>query len=373
MDTSNNISFYARASIIFIGIFTLTAALYLLQGIIVPLVYATILAIVVSPVVNFLVKKKMNRLLAISLTVTIAVVLTLLIIIMLLSQLSMFSESLPKLLIKFDQLLKQSETWLTSKFNIRVFNVHSWITETNESIMSGSRAMVGQTLISLGSVLVVLILIPVYIFLVLLYQPLLVEFIHRIFSFGDRAAVNEVLASTKKIIQSYLVGLSLEALIVAALNSICLLALGIDYAIFLGIIGALLNVIPYIGGVIAVALPMLIALATKSPSYVLLVLGAYLLIQFVDNHFIIPKVVASKVKINAFVSIVAVISGGALWGVAGMFLSIPLTAILKVIFDQVECMKPWGYLLGNIAPTKRVSIHQLKDKIKNLKKIYHAS
>jgi predicted PurR-regulated permease PerM len=362
MDTSDKTPPYVRTTLSFVGIFTLITALYLLQGIIVPLVYATILAIVLSPIVNLLVRKKMKRILAITLTVSVAILVTLTVITLLLSQLSMFTESLPKLLAKFDILLQQVEGWLTGKFNIRVFNVHSWMNETSASVMAGSRSMVGQTLVSIGSVLVVLILIPVYVFMILLYQPILIEFIHKLFSTNKRIAVNAVLSSTKKIIQSYLVGLSVEALIVAVLNVTCLLILGIDYAIFLGAIGAVLNVIPYIGGAIAIILPMLIAFATKTPTHALLVLGSYLFIQFVDNHFIIPKVVASKVKINALVSIIVVLAGGALWGLPGMFLSIPMTAILKVIFDHVEGMKPWGFLLGNIEPTTASKFHFIKQK-----------
>ena len=112
-----------------------------------------------------------------------------------------------------------------------------------------------------------------------------------------------------------------------------------------------LNVIPYIGGIIAVALPMIIAFSTKSsPTDALLVLIVYVIIQFIDNHYVIPKVVASKVKINGFISIVVVLAGGALWGIPGMFVSIPLTAIIKVIFDRIDSLKPWGFLLGDTMP-----------------------
>jgi len=83
---------------------------------------------------------------------------------------------------------------------------------------------------------------------------------------------------------------------------------------------------------------------------VLLVMATYVLIQFIDNHYLIPQIVASKVKINALVSVIVVLLGGALWGVPGMFLSIPITAIIKVIFDHIEPLKPWGFLLGNNVP-----------------------
>jgi predicted PurR-regulated permease PerM len=160
-----------------------------------------------------------------------------------------------------------------------------------------------------------------------------------------------VLAGTKKIIQTYLAGLFLEMLIVAVLNSAGLLILGIDYAIVLGITGALFNIIPYLGGIVAIALPMTVAYVTKdSLTSPFLVLAVYLAIQFIDNHYVIPRIVASRVKINALVSVIVVLIGGMLWGVPGMFLSIPLTAIIKVICDHIEPLKPWGFLLGNIIP-----------------------
>jgi predicted PurR-regulated permease PerM len=96
---------------------------------------------------------------------------------------------------------------------------------------------------------------------------------------------------------------------------------------------------------------MIIAIATKSsPWFALLVLAMYVFIQFIDNNYLVPKIVASKVRINALFSIIAVIAGSALWGIPGMFLSIPLLAIIKLIFDHIEPLKPWGFLLGDTVP-----------------------
>jgi predicted PurR-regulated permease PerM len=160
-----------------------------------------------------------------------------------------------------------------------------------------------------------------------------------------------------------LVGLIIEAIIVAVLDTTALLILGIDYAILLGIIAALLNVIPYIGGLVAVALPMIVAIATKSTAwYAFYVLVMYYIIQLFDNNFIVPYIVASKVKINALFSIIVVFVGNALWGIPGMFLSIPMLAIVKLIFDHIEPLKPWGFLLGDTMPPL-IKIKPLIDKI----------
>jgi predicted PurR-regulated permease PerM len=182
----------------------------------------------------------------------------------------------------------------------------------------------------------------------------LLEFIRRLFKSEHHSTVADILLNTKNIIQSYLVGLFFEMLIMAVLNSTGLLLLGIPYAIILGILGAILNIVPYIGGIIAIALPMLIAYVTKdSYTYPLMVLGIYIAIQFIDNHYLIPHIVAKRVKINALVSVIVVLIGGELWGISGMFLSIPIIAILKVIFDHIDDLKPYGYLLGNIVPVVR--------------------
>lgn len=179
--------------------------------------------------------------------------------------------------------------------------------------------------------------------MIIYYKPLLFEFFARLFPKNLHVTVVEVLSETKALIQSYLFGLIVEGALVAILNSLALWILGIPYAILLGVIGALLNIIPYIGGVIAVALPMLMAIASKEPVDALYVLIAYLIVQFIDNNFFVPKIVASKVKINALISIIVVLVGNELWGVPGMFLAIPLTAIIKVIFDRIGPLQPFGF------------------------------
>src|SRR4051812_7058831 len=115
MNTPHRIPFYAKSSLIFMGILTLVAVLYIAQGIIVPLIYATILAIVLSPVVDFLVSKNVNRVVAITLTILIVVVVIFFLIVIVLSQIGMFSEALPGLLTKFDLLVHQIELWLSVK------------------------------------------------------------------------------------------------------------------------------------------------------------------------------------------------------------------------------------------------------------------
>ncbi|MBN2807747.1 MAG: AI-2E family transporter, partial [Prolixibacteraceae bacterium] len=251
----------------------------------------------------------------------------------------------------------------SSYYDINSKQIYGWIEKTQADILDTSSAAIGRTLVIVGNGLVIVFLIPVYIFLILYYQPILIEFIRKLFGIEHEKKVNQVVTQTKSVVQQYLVGLLIEAVIIAILEVTTLLILGIEYAILLGVLGALLNMIPYIGGLIAVAMPMAVALVTKDNSWTAIyILIIYYIIQLIDNNFIVPKIVSSKVKINALFSIIAVIAGNALWGVTGMFLSIPLLAIIKVIFDNIEPLKPWGYLLGDTMPP-RISIKPLLKKI----------
>jgi predicted PurR-regulated permease PerM len=187
--------------------------------------------------------------------------------------------------------------------------------------------------------------------MILFYQPILIEFVRRLSGSNYETHVREIVSQIKTVIQRYLVGLFIEAVLMATMNTVALLILGIEYAFILGILAAVLNVIPYIGGIIAVAMPMMVALVTKpSPWYAFYVLAAYYVIQLIDNHYIVPYIVASKIKINALFAVIIVLVGNALWGIPGMFLSMPILAIIKLICDHIEPLKPWGFLLGDTMP-----------------------
>ena len=342
---------YAKATIFLVGFFAFLAMLYIAQGIIVPLVFAVIISILLQPVVDFFTGKKINRVIAILITIFITFLVIAGFGVLLFSQISQFSESWPILVERFTGLLNDAVIWASGYFDINQQEINSWITENQGEILNANTAAIGQTLVTVGGWLIVLFLVPVYVFLILFYQPLLLDFVCRIFGKNNHSKVREITSKTKTVIQRYLVGLLIEIAIIATLETATLFILGIDYAIMLGIIGALLNLIPYVGGLVAVALPMMVALVTKTNAwYAFWVLVIYYIIQLVDNNFIVPKIVASKVKINALFSIIAILVGNALWGIAGMFLSIPLLAIVKLIFDHIESLKPWGSLLGDTMP-----------------------
>lgn len=340
---------YLKTVLIIIGLVAIVFILYIAKGIIIPIVFATILAVVLHPAVNLLMRLKIHRIAAIIIVMFLTFILIASFGTLLFSQASRFTESLPRLVDKFTEIINQIIFWASGYFAISANEITEWITTTKNELIGGDE--IGQTIVNVGGMLAFLFLIPVYVFMILFYQPLLIEFFHKFFGNKNRDKVSEIINQIKTLIQRYLIGLLMEVGIIAFLYTVGLLFLGIEYALILGILGALLNLIPYIGSIIAATMPIIIAIVTKpSPWFALLVLALYILIQFIDNNYIVPKIVASKVKINALASIIAVITFGALWGIPGMLVAIPLIAIAKLIFDHIESLKPWGFLLGDTMP-----------------------
>jgi len=348
--------FYAKAGIFLVGLSALLAILYIAQGIIVPLVFAFIIAILLHPLVNLFVRIRINRILAIFITLLLTILVLAAFIALIYTQAVSFSDSWPIFVQKFTVILNDSISYAARYFEIKPSLIHAWITKTQHELITIDSTLIGNTIVTVGSTMANLLLIPVYIFVILYYQPHLIEFIRQLFDEEHQTQVRAIVTQTKSVVQHYLVGLIIEAIIVGILNTAGLLLLGIQYAILLGVLGAVLNMIPYIGGIISIALFMMVALVTKDSAwFALYVLGVHTIVQIIDNDYIVPKIVASKVKINALFSILVVLVGNALWGISGMFLSLPLLAIVKVIFDHIDSTKPWGYLLGDTMPAlKRI-------------------
>jgi predicted PurR-regulated permease PerM len=343
---------YQKLSLILLGLVALFHALSAVQGILVPVLFALLLAMLLNPVVNFLTRKRLPRILAIALCVILAMIALAGMSYFIVTQAAQFSETLPQLKQKLGVLFSDGQRWAQEKFNIQRTEVTQAVEKAKEEGMEKGGSYVGETLTAVGTVFAFFFLFPVFTFLILFYKQLLISFIYDLFPSGRQRSVGDVLGETKSVVQSYLVGLLMQTGIIATLNYIGLLIIGLEYAVLFAVLGAVLNLIPYIGMISATALPMIVAFATMEPVDALWVLALFAGVQFLDNNIIAPRVVASRVQLNALASILGVMAGGALWGIPGMFLSIPFIAILKVIFDRVPGLMPFGYLLGEQEDTE---------------------
>jgi predicted PurR-regulated permease PerM len=159
--------------------------------------------------------------------------------------------------------------------------------------------------------------------------------------------IHTIIAKIRYVIKGYIVGLFIEMVVVAALNAAAFFILGVKYALLLAIISAIFNIIPYLGIFMACVLSTLITFTTDSLSTVIGVIVSLIIIHMIDSNILMPKIVGSKVKMNALATIIGVIAVSALWGIPGTFLAIPLLAILKAAFEETDNLKPYALLMGD--------------------------
>ncbi|WP_299468869.1 AI-2E family transporter [Mucilaginibacter sp.] len=340
--------FYIQSTAVLFGLILLVYVLIQLADILVPLAFAAFLAILLNPLCNRLQRHKIPKGISIAIAMLIMILGVATVFYFLSTQIIQFGDSLPTLQKKFEEITIDLKNWIQGTFGVEITKQEQMLKDA----LNNSQAVLGRTVNSVLGTLAIIFLLPVYIFLMLFYKTLILNFLYEVFSEENSKKVSDVLSETKAAIQSYIVGLLIEMIIVAAMNSTALVLLGVKYGILIGCIGAILNLIPYLGGIIAIALPVLMATVTKDGySTQLGVIAAYIVIQFIDNNILVPRIVSSKVQINALMSIIVVLLGNQLWGLSGMFLSIPFVAVLKIVFDRIDDLKPWGKLLGDNVPT----------------------
>jgi predicted PurR-regulated permease PerM len=342
--------FYLKSTVILFGLVLFVYILFNLREFLVPVAFALMLSILLNPLTLLLEKWRLPHALAIAIAIVAGILFIAGVAYLLYMEIASFSDQLPVFKKKLAEIGANIQHYASRHLGLTYKKQDQYLDQAE----TGLKPIVAATLGSVVGTLSMVILLPVYTFLFLFYKKLIINFLYELFAEENAQELSKVLTQTKGAIQSYMFGLLLEAIIVATLNSIALLILGVDYAILLGVLGAILNVLPFIGGLIAVLLPVLIATVTKNGfNTQIAVMIAYFIIQMIDNHFLVPYIVSSKVKINALISIIIVLLGGALWGIPGMFLSIPFIGVLKIIFDRIPDLKPWGKLFGTEVPTQK--------------------
>jgi len=191
------------------------------------------------------------------------------------------------------------------------------------------------------------VLLPVFIFFLLIYRDHLAVFVTKVFSKQDDNFLLRKLTSIRKIVHSYIVGASKVMGILAIVNTAVLFALGIKHAIFFGVVAGMLNIVPYLGPSLGVVMPFFFALMTKdSLFYPIAVAVSFIFIQLLEGAFLTPKITGGNVNLNALVTFLGLLIGGAIWGILGMILIIPTIAIMKKLFELSPDTQPYAYLFG---------------------------
>jgi predicted PurR-regulated permease PerM len=365
MIINNQSPFYVKLGFSFLVIFFICYFINVAQNILIPFAFACLLAVLLLSVVNFLESYKVPHAIAILISIILAIGFIAGVIYFLSSQIAGFMQDIPSIKQHLNEHFVSLQNWIKEKLHISFEEQNEYLNQQAEKLKETGTGYISHTFFSITEAVMLLILMPIYTFLLLFYKDHIRKFLFAVFKNEHAPGVKNVLDKTKLMIRSYMVGLLIEMAIVATANSAGLVLLGVKYAIFFGVLAAVLNLIPYIGMFTATLFTVLVSLTTTdNTSNIVWIVVIFYSIHIVDINFLMPKIVASRLRINALISILGVIIGGTLTGISGLFLSIPAIAFLKIVCDEVEELKPWGLLLGDETTySKKSKLYKKLEKI----------
>jgi len=320
--------------------------LYFGRPIVVPFVFAALLAMLMKPLANRMEKHGIKRVYTTIISVFIILLALLFFVGVIAGQVVSFSRNLEKIEAKAKEFRKQAQSYIESKYSVPAQQQEKIVKEQAKQTASSGASVIGKILTGLTSLVAGIVLTLVYTFLLLFNRERFRKFLVLLYSDKNRDAVADVIRQISNVSQKYLTGRALSILIIAGLYAVGLSIIGLENALLLAGAAAVLTLIPYVGTILGGIFPVLMALVTADMQTALAAGVVLFVIQTLDNYFIEPNVVGGEVNLSALTSIIVILAGGLLWGVAGMVLFIPIFAIIKIICDHVEPLKPIGVLLG---------------------------
>jgi len=331
-------------------IFLVVAALIIARQLLVPLFLSVMIAYLLYPAANWLEEKGITRILTNFIVIVGAILIVTGSIYGLVILYKGFAQDLPDLKSQFETNLERFKQTLAISLGISEQSVNeAWKNfSSSGEYLSEALTATTRTIVNIG-------LLPVYTFLILFYRDKFREFVSMQIKSDKEETAQNIINQASHIVPKYLKGLILVCVILVGLNSTGLYLIGVEFPLLLGIIAALFNLIPYLGTVLGFGFVFLFVLGTQDPTTALSVVGLFFVIQFIENNILTPNITGSYVNINPLVIIPSLIAAGMIWGLPGMLIIIPYIGLFKIVCENIEDLKPIGFLIGTRG-TKRHSI-----------------
>lgn len=338
---------WLKGTVILFGLVLVFIILSYGKFILMPLAFAALIAMLLEPISQWLERLKLNRVVSIVISMILLFVVLGGIISLLSIQLVQFADRLPEANQKIQAISNDLLQFFEAKFNLSPSRQVEFLEQGLSTVVNEGGKYLSSALGATTSVFATLGLLPIFVFFMMYYKNMYRTFLHKLWN-GDGETINNVIDGIQSVTQNYIIGMMTVITLLAILNAIGLWIIGIEHALFFAVFASVLAIIPYIGIVIG-SLPAIIfaLLFTESLLTPLGVVIVFAIVQFLEGNFITPNVLGSRVSINPMVALVALLVGAELWGISGMILVVPFIGILKHIFDQIEGLRPFGYLFGN--------------------------
>ncbi|RNI31311.1 AI-2E family transporter [Rufibacter latericius] len=313
----------------------------------IPVGFALLFSMLMLPVARKLERWGVDRIPSTLLCILLILLFLAGVLLLIIAQAVTISEDWPQMQPKLQQLVASVQEWIRQQFGVAPQEQIKVVQEQIQKF-SQSANQLGTSILkgSLGLV-TSFALVLLYMFFLLWKREKYREFFLRLYQEERHAEVNQVLNQITKVAGQYLAGRLISIVFIAVIYAIGFSIIGLPNALLLAPIAALPILIPYVGAFVGAVFPLVFSLVGGSTGMVLPTMGVLVVAQVLDNNLVEPIVMGAKLNLSPIFTIIAVVSGELIWGVAGMILFEPLFAVIKILCDHVQPLHPYGFLLGN--------------------------
>lgn len=332
-----------RLSFFLLAAILLIYALIMAKDFLYPLTIGILIAYLLFPVVNYLEKKGLPRILSILIPLIFSLALVVLLGTFVFKRLTLFMDDLPIFKEKTIEHIEELQTVIEDNLGVSGSRVRDFL--VNRLFDIGNNT--GELFTATTGTLFAILMQPVFVFLFLYYRTKFAYFIMDLTGKQNRMITIQILKEIATVVTRYMLGVTIVVLILCIINSIGLMIIGLNYAILLGVISAMFSYIPYFGTAIGGSISVLYALFIEDSNVIAVrVLIFALFVHFLENNILGPNIVGHNIRLNPFVIIIGLIAGAMIWGLPGMLVTIPFLAMLKIIMKRVPTMQRYAFLLG---------------------------
>ena len=321
--------------------------LYFGKPLLMPLSFSLLIACVLYPFSKWLELHRFPKVLAITISLSMFGVLLVIIGALFVRIIAAFTLKWPLLEKKLLTLINTISEFFISDLQISFVQQELWLSNALDKLPEFILPILKNVLYESSVGLVLIILIPIFSGLILYYRRRLVNSLFSLFPTVGEEIITQIIRKTIDTYYNFIKGMLLVYLIVGALNSVGLLIIGIPDAFVYGFLVAIMTFIPYIGIIIAAALPVSVAWITfENPVYPFMVILLFTIVQYLEANVIFPFAVSSKLNVNALATLAMILLGGMFWGGSGMILFVPFAAIIKIVADNLKANNVISILFG---------------------------
>jgi predicted PurR-regulated permease PerM len=335
------------------------AGLYFAKGFLIPLCIAGVLATFFLPLCKWMEKMKIPKALAVIICLLMLLITIAGVCALLSWQINELTKEFSLLSERIVEIVNCIQRYIFTNFGITPKKQSELLGNEELSITGIMQVLAG----SLASIFTNFILVLAYIFLFLYFRTHIGCFILKLIPLAQQIEIKKMLSSITNVSQQYLFGLAKMIVCLWIMYGIGFSLIGVKSALFFAILCGLLEIVPFIGNLTGTMLTVLGAIVQGAGfPLVVSIIGVYMLVQLIQEWILSPTILGPQVKINAFTIILTLVVGELIWGIAGIFLAIPLIGMFKIICDHIESLKPYGFLIGEVVTKRKESAFMKKTK-----------